>query len=367
MSIDRSFTVELGERSYPIYIGTDLIGDEMLLARHIGGSQVAVITNEIVRDIALEGLEAALHGINVRVDVLALEDGESRKNLATYAAIMDFLVEKKHNRTTTLIALGGGVVGDITGFAAATYQRGVNFIQVPTTLLAQVDSSVGGKTAVNHPSGKNLIGAFHQPVAVLADTGVLKTLPIRELRAGLAEVVKYGVIAEAAFFSRLEGHVDELLGLDGEVLTHAIARSCEIKAEIVAEDERETGKRALLNYGHTFGHAIESLTGYGELLHGEAVAIGMVMGADFGVRSGVLDADSGKKIKALVRRFGLPTVSPTLSENAFLEAMGMDKKVVDGALRVVVPSEVGRAFVTADVDVKTLRTTLGAGDSLCDG
>jgi 3-dehydroquinate synthase len=367
MSVDRTLTVELGERSYPIYIGPGLIEDGRLLGRHIQGSQVAVITNDIVRGIALPTVAKALASANAKVDVFTLPDGEAEKNLGNYAAIMDFLVANRHNRTTTLVALGGGVVGDIAGFAAATYQRGVNFIQVPTTLLAQVDSSVGGKTAVNHPGGKNLIGSFHQPVAVLADLGWLASLPIRELRAGIAEIVKYGVIADADFFAWLEDNVDALLSLDEGALTHAIARSCEIKAEIVAEDEREAGRRALLNYGHTFGHAIESLTGYSALLHGEAVAIGMIMAADLAVRSGILDASDGARIKALVGRFGLPVKPPELTGEALLGAMGMDKKVVDGTLRLVLASAIGSAFVTADVDQRLLGATLAGGDLLSDG
>jgi len=367
MSVERSLTVDLGQRSYPIYIGSGLLGDSDLLARHVSGSQVAVITNDIVGEIALEGLSEALKGLNAQVDVMTLPDGESEKNLESYAAILDFLIDHRHNRTTTLIALGGGVVGDITGFAAATYQRGVNFIQVPTTLLAQVDSSVGGKTAVNHRAGKNLIGAFHQPVAVLADLDLLKTLPIREFRAGMAEVIKYGVIADKAFFEWLEGNVEVLLGLDHSALTHAIARSCEIKAGIVAEDERESGKRALLNYGHTFGHAIESLSGYGVLLHGEAVAIGMVMAADLAVRSDMLAVDEGMRIRALIAAFGLPIAPPVLSADEYLGAMGMDKKVVDGRLRLVLSGGIGDAFVTGDLNQALLRETLAAGDALCDG
>jgi 3-dehydroquinate synthase len=280
---------------------------------------------------------------------------------------MDFLVENRHNRTTTLIALGGGVVGDITGFAAATYQRGVNFIQVPTTLLAQVDSSVGGKTAVNHPRGKNLIGAFHQPVAVLADTTVLASLPVRELQAGLAEVVKYGVIADSEFFDWLEANVEALLALDGDALRHAVARSCEIKAGIVAEDEREAGIRALLNYGHTFGHAIEALTGYCELLHGEAVAIGMVMAADVAIRAGLLEAADGVRIKRLITRFGLPVAPPELPAGEFLKAMKMDKKVVDGSLRLVLPAAIGDARVTAEVPPAVLETALTEGDTIGGG
>jgi 3-dehydroquinate synthase len=364
MSVEQTLTVELGERSYPIYVGRDLIGDAALLAPHIRGSQVAVITNEVVRDIALPSLEEALGGVNASVDVLCLKDGEQEKTLDTYADIMDFLIGNRHNRTTTVVALGGGVVGDIAGFAAATYQRGVNFIQVPTTLLAQVDSSVGGKTAVNHPGGKNLIGAFHQPMAVLADTAVLGSLPVRELRAGLAEVIKYGVIEDADFFAWLEANVDSLLALDGDALRHAVARSCEIKAGIVARDEREADVRALLNYGHTFGHAIEALTGFGELLHGEAVAIGMVMAADVAIRAGFLEPDDGVRIKRLITRFGLPVAPPELPPEKFLDAMRMDKKVVDGSLRLVLPDRIGAAQVTTAVPLALLQTALAEGDAI---
>lgn len=367
MSVSRTLTVELGERSYPIYIGSGLLGGGSALAGHVRGHQVAVITNEVVRDLALDALLAALAGSNASVDVFTLADGEGEKNLENYGAIMDFLIDHRHNRTTTLIALGGGVVGDICGFAAATYQRGVNFIQVPTTLLAQVDSSVGGKTAVNHPAGKNMIGAFHQPVAVLADLDLLATLPPREFRAGLAEVVKYGVIADEAFFAWLEANVKPLLAQDPGALARAVARSCEIKAEIVAEDERESGRRALLNFGHTFGHAIEALSGYGALLHGEAVAIGMVMAADMSLRSGVLAAEDAARIRALVGACGLPVAPPLIPAGDLQSAMGLDKKVVDGNLRLVLARRIGEAFVTGAFDAGHLRATLEAGGNLCGG
>ncbi len=367
MSIDITLDVALGERSYPIYIGTSLLSDASLLRRHIGGSQVAVITNEVVRDLVLDELLAGLEGCNLDVSVFTLPDGEEQKNLGNYGAIMDFLVDGRHNRTTTLIALGGGVVGDITGFAAATYQRGVNFIQVPTTLLAQVDSSVGGKTAVNHPRGKNLIGAFHQPVAVLADITLLGSLPPREFGAGIAEVIKYGVIADAQLFSWLEENADALLAQEGAALTHAVARSCQIKAEVVAEDERESGRRAILNFGHTFGHAIEALTGYRQYLHGEAVAIGMIMAADLSARCGLLNGADARRVAALIGRFGLPCVPPEIGVEEMLVAMGMDKKVVDGTLRLVLARAIGDAFVTSDFPPAELRATLSAGQGLCHG
>jgi 3-dehydroquinate synthase len=367
MTIERVLTVELGERSYPIYIGSGLIDDGELLRRHVAGNQALVVTNEVVRDIALDRLLAALAGDDLKLDVFTLADGESQKNLQNYAAIMDFLIEQRHNRTTTLLALGGGVVGDLCGFVAATYQRGVNFLQLPTTLLAQVDSSVGGKTAVNHPSGKNLIGAFHQPVAVVADLELLKTLPSREFRAGLAEVVKYGVISDAAFFERLEADVNALLAMEPQALAGAVARSCEIKADIVARDERETGVRALLNYGHTFGHALEALTGYNELLHGEAVAIGMVMAADLAWRARRLNIGSARRIRDLLEQMGLPVTPPEVPAEEMLAAMGMDKKVVDGTLRLILPSAIGAAIIEDEVDPTLLGETLLAGEALCRG
>ncbi|TNF83121.1 MAG: 3-dehydroquinate synthase [Gammaproteobacteria bacterium] len=367
MSIQQQLTVALGERSYPIYIGTGLLEDSSLLDRHITGSQVAVITNDVLAELALPQLLAALQGCNAQVSVFTLADGEGEKNLANYAAIMDHLIVERHNRTTTLIALGGGVVGDITGFAAATYQRGVNFIQIPTTLLAQVDSSVGGKTAVNHPSGKNLIGAFHQPVAVLADMGLLATLPPREYAAGIAEVVKYGVIAERTFFSWLEENAEALGAQEPQALSHAVAVSCQTKADVVAEDERESGRRAILNFGHTFGHAIEALTGYTEYLHGEAVAIGMVQAADLSARLGLLPWEDARRVRTLLARFELPVAPPALDGKAMLNAMGMDKKVVDGTLRLILARSLGDAVVSSDVPADALMATLNAGEGLCDG
>ncbi len=362
---DVTLEVELGERSYPIHIGGDLLGRGGLLRGQVLGSQVAVITNDVVGPLYLSRVAGALAGLDV--DVYTLPDGERHKNLESYGAIMDFLMERRHNRTTTLVALGGGVVGDITGFVAATFQRGVAFVQVPTTLLAQVDSSVGGKTAINHPRGKNMIGAFYQPRCVIADTTVLNSLGDRELRAGLAEVLKYGVIADAEFFSWLESNVNALLGREPEALAVAIRRSCEIKAAVVAEDEREAGLRAILNYGHTFGHAIETLTGYGELLHGEAVAAGMVMAADLSARQGWLSGAEAKRIKAAVEAFGLPVVAPSLDPDDMLSAMSVDKKVVDGRLRLVLARAIGEVAVTQDVDEPALRATLQAGEDLCDG
>jgi 3-dehydroquinate synthase len=351
--------VELGERSYPIYIGQGLLEDAELLGRHVRGRQVAVVSNDVVAPLYLEPVRAAL-AADRQVDVFLMADGEEHKNLATYGVLMDFLLAHRHNRSTTLVALGGGVVGDLTGFAAATFQRGVDFVQVPTTLLAQVDSSVGGKTAVNHPRGKNMIGAFHQPRCVIADTAVFDTLPDREYRAGLAEVVKYGVISDGEFFAWLEEHQRELLFRSPEVLARAIRRSCEIKAEVVAADEREGGLRAILNFGHTFGHALETLTGYQALLHGEAVAIGMVLAADLSHRQGLLAAADARRIRALLEALELPVVPPPLAPDDVVAAMGMDKKVLDGRLRLVLAEALGRVVVTDAVDGDALRATLTA-------
>ena len=294
---------------------------------------------------------------------MQMDDGEAEKNLQVYQQTMDFLLAARHNRSTCLIALGGGVVGDLCGFVAATFQRGVDFVQIPTTLLAQVDSSVGGKTAVNHPQGKNMIGAFHQPLAVLADTATLGTLPSREYAAGLAEVVKYGVIEDAAFFEFLEQHSDDLLAKDGAVLSQVILRCCAIKAEVVSADERESGRRAILNYGHTFGHGIEKLCGYGQWLHGEAVAIGMVMAARLSVAVAGLDESVVMRLTALLRRLGLPTALDQASRKvatieAMMDVMGLDKKVVDGRLRFIVASQLGQVQVRDDIDAAVLRNVL---------
>jgi 3-dehydroquinate synthase len=357
--------VELAERSYPIYIGRGLLDRPGLLRDHISGRQVAVISNDVVAPLYLERLRASL-GAGLQIDEFLLPDGERHKTLQSYGAILDFLLERRHNRSTTLIALGGGVVGDLTGFVAATFQRGVDFIQVPTTLLAQVDSSVGGKTAVNHPRGKNMIGAFYQPRCVVADTGVFETLPDREYRAGLAEVLKYGVIRDASFFDWLAERVTELQRRCPTTLALAVRRSCEIKAEVVAADEREGGLRAILNFGHTFGHALETLTDYRTLLHGEAVAIGMVMAADLSARHGLLSGEDARRIRAVLAALELPVAPPEVAPNEMLEAMGMDKKVLDGRLRLVLAESLGRALVTDQVDGAALQQTLAAGQRLCD-
>lgn len=353
----QTLNVELGERRYPIYIGADLLGRAELLAPHIPGRQVLVVSNETVAPIYLDRLAAALAGFQQHQVILP--DGEQYKTLEVLNRIFDALLQKRCDRDITLIALGGGVIGDITGFAAASYQRGVHFIQVPTTLLAQVDSSVGGKTGVNHPLGKNMIGAFYQPRCVIADTGTLQTLPDRELSAGLAEVIKYGVIRDATFFGWLEANMDALLARDAAALAYAIEVSCRNKAEVVVADERESGQRALLNFGHTFGHAIETGMGYGAWLHGEAVATGMCMAARLSQHLGWINAGAVARIEALIARAQLPTQAPTqLSAARFMDLMAVDKKVKDGRLRLVLLKGIGTALVTDDFDPAALRAIL---------
>ncbi|WP_296805016.1 3-dehydroquinate synthase [Thiocapsa sp.] len=357
-----SLTVALGARAYPIHIGSGLISDPDLYRPHLFGSQVMIVTNETVAPLYLEAARSALEGYHV--DEVVLPDGEQHKTLEVWNRIFDALLQARFGRDCTLVALGGGVVGDMTGFAAACYQRGVGFIQVPTTLLAQVDSSVGGKTGINHPAGKNMIGAFHQPRAVIADTSTLATLPQRELSAGLAEVLKYGLIRDATFLAWLETHMAELLARDPDALAYIIRRSCEIKAEIVAEDELEAGQRALLNLGHTFGHAIETATGYGTWLHGEAVGVGICMAADLSARMGWLTDVDVERVRRLVASAGLPVAAPNdLSADRFLELMAVDKKVQDGQLRLVLLQHPGDALVTADVDPNLLRATLDSAAS----
>lgn len=330
-------------RSYPILLGEGLLGVPDLLAPYMAG-QVLVVSNPAVANLYLDKLRPSLG--NAQVDCVEIGDGEQFKTLETYAAILDTLAEKRHHRTSTVLALGGGVVGDVAGFAAATYQRGVGLVQIPTTLLALVDSSVGGKTAVNHVAGKNLIGAFHQPRTVVADVATLQTLPMREYRAGLAEVVKYGVVADAEFFAWLEMHIDELLARDAAALLHAIRRSCQIKAAVVAEDERERGRRAILNFGHTFGHAIEALTDF-RYLHGEAVAIGMAMAMDLSVRLGRVGEQDAVRVRRLLDAAGLPLQVTGVEPEAMLTTMRMDKKTLDGQLRLVVCDALGSVSVTA--------------------
>ncbi|MDH3510465.1 MAG: 3-dehydroquinate synthase [Gammaproteobacteria bacterium] len=338
--------VELGERSYPILIGADLLEHGRILDPFLGASDIMIVTNDVVGPLYLDKLRKILG--DRRVHSVVLPDGEASKTIETLQLILDHLVDKRFSRDCVLLTLGGGVVGDIGGFAAATYQRGVAFIQVPTTLLAQVDSAVGGKTGVNHPGGKNLIGAFHQPRCVLIDTSTLTTLPDREFMAGLAEVVKYGLIADADFFGWLERHADDLLNRDTTALDYIIRRSCRIKADIVALDEREKGQRALLNLGHTYGHAIERTLGYGEWLHGEAVAAGICMAAAFAERLGMLSAADRQRIHTLLVRLRLPTSPPQLDAQKFLAAMSLDKKVRAGGIRLVLLRSIGSAEVTAD-------------------
>ena len=347
-----TLTVELGDRSYPIVIGDGLLDSGFDLSAYLPGRTCLIVTNETVAPLYLDKLKACLPGIEV--ESVSLPDGEQYKTLATVEAVLDTLVAMRAGRDTTIVALGGGVIGDIAGFAAASYMRGVAFIQVPTTLLAQVDSSVGGKTGVNHAGGKNLVGAFHQPRIVLIDTDSLATLDDRELRAGIAEVIKYGAIVDRGFFDWLEEHISDLLSRDPAALAHAIRVSCETKAEVVAEDEREAGERALLNFGHTFGHAIENLVGYGEWLHGEAVAAGMLMAASLSK----LDADDSNRLRALIEAAGLPVVPPKVGAAKMLDVMQTDKKAKAGRLRFVLLSALGSAYVTDDVDDGALAAVL---------
>lgn len=351
--------VDLGERSYPIEIGTDLLKDVRLLSRTIRGKRLAIITNDVVAPLYLEKLTASLKQAGKQVISIVLPDGEQEKNWESLMKIFDFLMQNKCDRKTTLVALGGGVIGDMTGYAAASFMRGVPFVQVPTTLLAEVDSSVGGKTGINHPLGKNMIGAFYQPEAVLADTSTLNTLPDKELSAGLAEVIKYGPIIDAKFFDWIERNIEKLLSRDSVALAYAIKRSCEIKADIVRQDERESGIRALLNFGHTFGHAIEAGLGYGKWLHGEAVGCGMVMAADLSWRMGLLDENSRDRISNLVEKAGLPTIAPDLGNDRWIELMEVDKKNVGGEIQFVLLKSMGSAFVTR-VPENLLLETLSA-------
>lgn len=341
-----NLNVELGARSYPILIGSGLLHEQGVLDSFVAGRDVLLVTNEVLAPLYLDPVRQLIGGS--RIETLILPDGEASKTLDTLASIFDALAEHVYGRDCILVALGGGVIGDIVGFAAASWQRGVDFIQVPTTLLAQVDSAVGGKTAVNHPSGKNLIGAFHQPLCVLSDSDALNTLPDRELSAGLAEVVKYGLLGDEELFDWLEREHVGLLKRDAECLQHVIRRSCEIKARIVAADEREQGQRALLNLGHTFGHAVERCAGYGEWLHGEAVAAGMCMAAAFSARIGWLDTADVARVRELLARLNLPVEPPRVDPAEFLSAMLMDKKVVGGEIRLVLLKAIGDARVTAD-------------------
>jgi 3-dehydroquinate synthase len=350
--------IELGARSYPILIGSGLLERPAIIAQAVAARDVLVVTNRTVGPLYLDSLLRGLDG--KRAGSVAIEDGEQYKTMDTLSKVLDVMVAQRLNRDACIVALGGGVVGDVAGFAAACYQRGIDFVQVPTTLLAQVDSSVGGKTGVNHPGGKNLIGAFHQPRAVISDLATLATLPARELRAGLAEVVKYGLIDDAEFLGWIESNVAPLLALDLDALTHAVRRSCEIKARIVASDEREQGPRALLNLGHTFGHVIENAMGYGEWLHGEAVGVGMLLAADLSSRLGWIVPTDVERVRTLLERIGLPTRAPAIGACRALELMGMDKKVLAGRIRLVLLRRLGEGVVSADFRPAALEETLGA-------
>jgi 3-dehydroquinate synthase len=352
----KTLKVELGSRSYPIFIGEGLLDDQNLLSQHVPARDVLIVSNTTVAPLYMEALT---NGLKPRRIIEAiLPDGEQHKTQASVSRIIDVLVANRFGRDCVVVALGGGVVGDMAGYAAATYQRGVSFVQVPTTLLSQVDSSVGGKTGVNHPGGKNLVGAFHQPIAVLADTNTLRSLPPRELRAGLAEVIKYGLICDAPFFAWLEEHMDALLAGDPTALAHVIFRSCQIKAEIVGRDEREQGDRALLNLGHTFGHAIESATGYKQWLHGEAIGAGLLMAAAMSQACGLMSGAEVLRVRNLVARTGLPVRIDAVSPEVALEHMRIDKKVKSGRIRLILLRKIGESFITADYSETALDQTL---------
>ena len=353
----KKLLVELGDRSYPIYIGSGLLNQPDLYTQHIKAKQVVVVTNETIAPLYLDTILKNLQRFDV--ETVILPDGEQFKTLETVTHIFDKLLVSKFSRNATLIALGGGVIGDMGGFAAACYQRGISFLQIPTTLLAQVDSSVGGKTGVNHPLGKNMIGAFYQPECVIADTDVLDTLDDRQLSAGLAEVIKYGLIRDAEFFEWLENNINALLARDKQALSYAIERSCLNKAEIVAVDETETGVRATLNLGHTFGHAIETGTGYGTYLHGEAVAIGTCQAADLSRKKGWLNDADVERIIQLFKQCKLPIYPPKeIDSDRFLELMAVDKKNVDGQIRLILLTKIGVATLPTDVDKMLLIQTL---------
>ncbi len=354
-----TLTVALDERSYPIHIGAGLLAQPELIVSELPQRRVAIISNTTVAPLYLERFSRSLEARDIGVLPIILPDGESHKNWETLNDIFDLLLRNRCERKTTVIALGGGVIGDLAGFAAAVYQRGVPFIQVPTTLLAQVDSAVGGKTAINHPLGKNMIGAFYQPLAVVADTDTLITLPDRELAAGLAEVIKYGLIRDPAFFDWLEQNMARLNARNPEALAYAIERSCRDKAAVVALDERETGVRALLNLGHTFGHAIEAGLGFGEWLHGEAVAAGMVLAARLSERLGHLGRSDVERVVNLLALARLPTAAPDLGVARYLDLMGHDKKVEGGKLRLILLKSIGNAFVADAVPEDALAAVLG--------
>lgn len=362
----RTLTVDLAERSYPIHIGSNLLTQAQFFTPHIVGRRVAIVTNTTVAPLYLQQLRETLH--SYEITEIILPDGESYKNWETLQLIFDGLLVDKHDRKTTLIALGGGVIGDMTGFAAACYQRGVNFIQVPTTLLSQVDSSVGGKTGINHPLGKNMVGAFYQPQAVVIDTATLHTLPSRELSAGLAEVIKYGLIHDEPFLAWLEDNTKHICQLDNQVLIETIERSCSAKAQVVSADERETGVRATLNLGHTFGHAIETEQGYGVWLHGEAVSAGTVMALEMSMQLGWLTEQQRNRAIRILVRAGLPVIPPQdMTAETFLTHMAVDKKNIDGQIRLVLLRDLGDAVITADYPADILQRVLTADYSAIVG
>jgi 3-dehydroquinate synthase len=354
----QTLKVELADRSYPIHIGRNLLSDASLILPYLKRKNVAIVTNTTVAPLYLDKLRDSLQAAGVTVIAIILPDGEAYKNSATLNTIYDALLQNRCERSTTLIALGGGVIGDLTGYAAATYLRGVPFIQIPTTLLSQVDSSVGGKTGINHPLGKNMIGAFYQPQLVLADIDTLQTLPAREFSAGMAEVIKYGLIRDAAFFDWLEINMASLMRLDEAALSYAIFRSCQNKAEVVAKDEHEQGDRALLNLGHTFGHAIENAMGYGVWLHGEAVAAGSMMAADLSQRMGWLTTAEVTRIQKSFEAAHLPITPPNLGVARYLDLMGLDKKVENGKIRLILQQGIGKAVITSNYDAEKLKETL---------
>ena len=353
----KTIKVDLGERSYPIYIGDSILSNKELFSQHITGKQILIVTNEKVAPLYLKNIEQNFVGSNYELCILP--DGESHKTLDSFDRIITHLMEKKFNRTCTLIALGGGVIGDLTGFAASCYQRGVKFVQIPTTLLAQVDSSVGGKTAVNHPLGKNMIGAFYQPHVVFSDISVLDTLDDREFSAGLAEVIKYGLIRDEEFFCWLEKNIKSLIERNSQALEFAIERSCINKAEVVRMDEKETDYRAILNLGHTFGHAIETSLSYKKWLHGEAVGCGMLIASELSKKLGFLDQNQFNRIQSLLECVGLPKkIHKDVDYNQMFENMKVDKKSRDGILHLVLLKNIGEAFLTSDYSDEILKTTI---------
>lgn len=357
----QTLKVELGSRSYPIHIGQSLLANVDLILPNLKRKSVAIVSNTTVAPLYMEKLAAPLRDAGVSVIEIILPDGEAYKNGESLNLIYDALLKSRCERSTTLIALGGGVIGDLTGYAAATYLRGVPFIQIPTTLLSQVDSSVGGKTGINHPLGKNMIGAFYQPQLVLADIDTLNSLPARELSAGLAEVIKYGLIRDADFFNWLETNMQKLVSLDATAISYAIYRSCQNKAEVVAADEHESGERALLNLGHTFGHAIENSMGYGVWLHGEAVAAGTMLAADLSRRMNWLNDADIQRIQAIHQAANLPIQAPALGVERYLDLMGLDKKVQDGKIRLILQQGIGKSVITSDYDAALLKHTLSIG------